>query len=111
MSFPVESVTVKTYEEISRDPYNAPIKEPKETEVENVLVAPGARHDLDAERPEGTEILYTLYFPKTFTTLLEGAGVKVRGEWLRVVGHPDYFDPTFCPTYWNQVVEVAATHG
>lgn len=111
MSFPGEVVTVRHHAQAGRDPYGAPTTEPEEEEVSNVLVAPGALADLGAERPEGIEIRYTLYFPKTYTQSLEGADINVRGEWLRVVGHPDAFVAAWCPTDWNQVVEVADTHG
>ena len=111
MSFPVETVTVRRYEKVSEDPYGAPVSEPEETPVDHVLVAPGARADLGEERPEGVEINFTLYFPKTYTESLEGAQVCVRGEWYHVIGHPDVYDASWCPTDWNRVVEVSATHG
>lgn len=106
-----ESVTVRTFSEAGEDAYGAPVKEPQEETVENVLVAPGARADLDEKRPEGVEVHYTLYFPKTYGGSLEGAEVCVRGEYLRVVGHPDRFEASVCPTDWNMVCEVGGTHG
>lgn len=111
MSFPGETVTVRRHFEVSQDEYGAPVTESEETQVPNVLVAPGARADLGEERPEGVEINFTLYFPKTYEESLEGTDVEVRGDWYRVVGVPDTFDAGFCPTEWNRVAEVTATHG
>lgn len=111
MSFPGETVTVRRHVQVSADAYGAPVTEPEEETVPNVLVAPGAVADLGEERPEGVAIVYTLYFPKTYEASLEGTEVEVRGEWYHVVGVPDSYDAGFCPTEWNRVAEVSGTHG
>ena len=105
-----ETVTVITHVQEGTDPFGAPTTQPQEKAVADVLVAPGATADLSEDRPEGVEVNYTLYFPKAFTGSLEGAEVVVRGERLRVIGHPDAFSAG-CPTSWNQVVAVGGSHG
>lgn len=105
-----ETVKVRHHEKVGEDAFGAPITEPRDEDVPNVLVAPGARADLGEDRPEGTEINYTLYFPETYTGSLEGAEVQVRGQWLRIIGHPDAFRSD-CPTSWNMVAEAGSTHG
>lgn len=111
MSFPGETVTVITHEQTGQDDYGAPVTEAVAASVANVLVQPGSSNDLGEERPEGVEVLYTLQFPKAYTGELEGADIVVRGETCRVIGHPDAYDATFCPTEWNRTVEVGGTHG
>ena len=36
----------------------------KSTTVDNVLVSPSGTNDLEASRPEGVTVAYTLHFPK-----------------------------------------------
>lgn len=105
-----ERVVVRTRILSGYDEFHDPVYTYADEDVDNVLVAPGARHDvIESTRPDGAEVNYTLYFPKTFVGDLEGSKVVVRGEALDVIGHPDRFDP--CPTGWNMVVEVGAVHG
>ena len=60
--------------------------------VYDVLVAPGGRTDLDASRPEGVEVKWTLHFPKGYPATLRGARVIVRGqEPAFVVGDPQHY--------------------
>lgn len=107
-----EIVTVATRQPNGKDALGNIVYEDVTTEVENVLVAPGAVDDIIGSiRPEGSEIHYTLYFPKSFSGDLENAGITVRGESLKVVGKPDCFDLENCPTSWNMVVKVGTTHG
>lgn len=107
-----ETVEVRTYGQTGTDAYNAPTAEATVVTVDNVLVAPQTGEDLDEERPLGTLSDYTLYFPKAYDgPPLENAEVRVRGDWLRVVGHPDVFDQALCPTDWNMVVNVEVAHG
>lgn len=107
-----EKVTVTKRTETGRDSFNNPVFSMEEIEVDNVLVAPGAAADvIDSVRPEGTEVTYTLYFPKTFDGKLENEKINVRGEWLDVIGCPDRYSDELCPTSWNMVVMVGVLHG
>lgn len=107
-----ETVTVMSRVLDGCDSFNDPVYRHDEIDVDNVLVAPGAVNDaLESTRPDGVEVNYTLYFPKTFDGDLECAKVVVRGEALDVIGHPDRFDDSVCPTEWNMVVEVGVLHG
>ncbi|WP_200799684.1 hypothetical protein [Olsenella urininfantis] len=106
-----ETVTVVTdgvtYDELGEPTYGEATRE----EVSNVVVAPGATADLDASRPEGVTVAYTLCFPKTFTGELKGRSVEVRGEALQVVGDPQRYTDANTPTPWNLTVEVTRTDG
>ena len=79
--------------------------------VADVVVAPGATADLDASRPEGVTVAYTLCFPKTYTGELKGCAVEVRGERFLVVGDPQRYTESNTPTPWNLTVEVTRTDG
>ena len=62
-------------------------------------------------RPDGTEVAYTLCFPKSFTASLKGCRVNVRGTEYRVIGDPQRYDPENTPGDWNLTVEVGRTDG
>lgn len=82
--------------------------------VGDVLVAPGASNDLEASRPEGVTVAYTLHFPKTYTGSLEGCMVILPAPWsgeFRVVGDPREFMDANTPTRWHLPVEIEAAHG
>lgn len=82
--------------------------------VDDVLVAPGATSDLEASRPEGVTVAYTLHFPKTFTGSLEGCIVTLPAPWAgdyRVIGDPKPYIDANTPTRWHTPVEVEAAHG
>lgn len=82
--------------------------------VDNVLVAPGATMDLEASRPEGVTVAYTLHFPKTFTGDLEGAEIVLPEPWAdtyRVIGKPGQYMDVNTPTPWHMPVEVEVAHG
>lgn len=82
--------------------------------VGNVLVSPGSTDDLEASRPEGVQVAYTLHFPKGYATSLEGAIVELPAPWAgqyRVVGDPRPYMDANCPTPWHLPVEVEAAHG
>ena len=85
-----------------------------ETTVADVLVSPGATSDLEASRPEGVTVAYTLHFPKTFTGALEGCEVILPAPWAgtyRVVGNPTPYIDGNTPTRWHIPCEVEAAHG
>ena len=107
-----ERVRVEYREQVGADSLNSPIYEYTYEEIDNVMIAPGPRSDIqDSTRPEGVLVRYTLYFPKTFSRDLEGLRVSVRGEWLDVIGHPDFYTDSVTPTKWHLVVEVKTSHG
>ena len=80
--------------------------------VDDVLVAPGGRTDLDATRPEGVEVKWTLHFPKGYPATLRGARVVVRGqEPAFVVGDPQHYTEGNTPGAWSMPVELTAVRG
>lgn len=92
---------------------NAEYAEMEET-VNNVLVAPGATNDLEASRPEGVDVAYSLHFPKTYTGDLEGCKVTLPAPWegtYRVIGKPGQYMDINTPTQWHMPVEVEVAHG
>lgn len=108
------TVTVKTPVAGAADRFgNATYTYTSET-VANVLVAPGATRDLDAARPEGVTVAYTLHFPKSFTASLEGCIVTLPAPWAgdyRVIGDPKPYIDANTPTPWHLPAEVEAAHG
>lgn len=79
--------------------------------VENVVVYPGPTSDLDASRPDGVKVAFTLCFPKTFTGDLKGCSVEVRGTVYAVVGDPQRYTAENTPGDWNLTAEVTRTDG
>lgn len=107
-----ETVQYKTPEVQGYDGHNNAVVEMVQGEIDNVLVAPQEGESVGgSNRPHAYYLRYTLYFPKTFDKNLEGGQVCVRGEWLDVIGSPDYWNPETCPTDWNRTVYVGVTHG
>lgn len=83
-------------------------------DVADVLIAPGATSELEASRPEGVQVAYTLHFPKTYTGALEGCKVVLPSPWAgeyRVIGNPTPYMDANTPTPWHMPVEVEAAHG
>ena len=88
--------------------------EPTAETVSDVLVQPGPTSELDATRPEGVSVAYTLHFPKAFSGSLEGCSVTLPEPWAgtyRVIGDPRPYMAANCPTRWNRTVEVGEAHG
>lgn len=82
--------------------------------VDNVLVSPGGTDDLEAARPEGVSVDYTLHFPKGYAAPLEGCSVELPSPWgctCRVVGDPRPYIDANTPTAWHLPVEVEVAHG
>ena len=106
-----EAVTVirtgRVLDELGEPTYGEDARE----EVESVVVAPGATADLDASRPEGVTVAYTLHFPKTYAGSLRGCSVEVRGTRYDVVGDPQRTTEAATPGPWNMAVEVARADG
>lgn len=82
--------------------------------VSGVVIAPGATADMEASRPEGVTVAYTLHFPKTYTATLEGCSVTLPAPWggtYRVIGDPRPYMDVNTPGKWDRPVEVEAAHG
>ena len=106
-----ETVTVLRYP-VERDGVGEPVYgEPEKTTVEGVLVQTGITSDMEAARPDGVTVAYTLHFPKTYAESLRGCSVVVRGEQFDVVGDPHPHSPENVPGPWNYTVEVEASDG
>lgn len=108
------SVTVKSPVEGALDRFGNPTTTYEETTVNNVLVSPGATSDLEASRPEGVTVDYSLHFPKTFSGSLEGALIALPSPWdgvYRVIGSPGQYMDANTPTPWHMPVEVELAHG
>lgn len=84
--------------------------EPTREEV-RCVVCPGATSDMDATRPEGVTVAYTLHFPKTYAGSLRGCSVEVRGETYDVVGDPQRTTEAATPGPFNMAVEVTRSDG
>lgn len=83
-------------------------------ETVNVLIVPGATDLLEASRPEGATVAYTLHFPKTYTASLEGCIVTLPQPWggtYAVLGDPKPYIDENVPGQWDRPVEVEAVHG
>lgn len=106
-----ETVTV-IRREVERDELGEPSSERETREaVGNVVVAPGSTSDLDASRPEGVTVSFTLCFPKSYEGDLRGCTVEVRGTEYAVVGDPQRYTPENTPGDWNLTAEVTRTDG
>ena len=82
--------------------------------VAGVLVCPGATEDLEASRPDGAKVAFTLHFPKAYTKSLEGCSVELPEPWggtYRVVGAPAPYMGANTPGAWHMPVEVEEAHG
>ena len=93
---------------------NTVIGEPTRQTVDNVLVSPGSTSDMEAARPDGTVVAYTLHFPKTYTGSLRNCLVELPPPWAgvyRVIGDPREYIDANTPTKWHMPVEVEAAHG
>lgn len=109
------TITVKLPTLWRYDRYNNKVvDEYSETTVDNVLIVPGATSDLDASRPEGVRVAFTLHFPKTFSGSLECALVNLPepyGGTYRVIGNPKPYMDANTPTPWHMPAEIEEVHG
>ncbi len=108
------SVTVRTPNGTEPDRFGNEQYIYKETTVDDVLIVPGATESLEASRPEGVQVAYTLHFPKTFNGTLEGCEVVLPAPWTgtyRVLGCPSPYIDVNTPTRWHMPVEVEKAHG
>ncbi len=107
---PTEAVTV-IRPTVERDDLGEPIEAGASREEVRCVVCPGATSDMDAARPDGVTVSYTLHFPKTYAGSLRGCSVEVRGEVFGVVGDPMRTAEAATPGPWNMAVEVARADG
>ena len=108
------SVTVRSLVQTGVDRFNNPVVMPIEQTVDNVLIAPGATQDLEASRPEGVSVAYTLHFPKTFSGSLEGCKITLPEPFsgvYSVIGNPMQYMDENTPTRWHMPVEIEVAHG
>ena len=84
--------------------------EPTREEV-RCVVCPGATADMDATRPDGVTVAYTLHFPKAYEGGLRGCSVEVRGARYNVVGDPQRTTDAATPGNYNMAVEVTRADG
>lgn len=108
------AVTVRTPSSSSKDRFGNPVVTYTETTVENVLVSPGATENLEASRPDGIMVDFTLHFPKTFNGVLEGCQVVLPEPWAgtyEVIGAPYPYIDANTPTEWHIPAEVMRAHG
>lgn len=112
----ISGATVDVYTEAASgtDRFGNVVYTSTKTTVDNVLIVPGATADLEASRPEGVQVAYTLHFPKSFSDSLEGASVELPAPWAgtyRVIGSPTPYIDANTPTPWHMPVEVEVAHG
>lgn len=89
------------------DPFGAPIYEPIETVVENVLVAPSSSDDIITTQDlTGKKAVYTLAIPKGDTHDWEDATVRFFGKEWRTFGYPLEGIDENIPLSWNKKVMV-----
>lgn len=106
-----ETVTVQRPVEVGRNSRNEPRFEWDDEDVDDVLVTPGPRTDIDdSSRPTGVKVEWSLMWPKTYTKSLAGCRVIVRGgRPLHIVGDPHAF--AHAPTRWNRPSEAGRADG
>lgn len=108
------TVTVNAPSSTTTDRFGNPVITYTASTVDNVLVAPGTTSDLDASRPAGVQVAYSLHFPKSFTGSLEGCEITLPAPWTgtyRVIGAPGQYIEENTPTAWHMPVEVEFAHG
>lgn len=105
----IKGITVKLYERTYGQPdaFNHPTFTEKETEVDNVLVAPASSQEiLDATNLYGKKAIYTLAIPKGDTHEWEDCKVSFFGEDWHVFGIPLEGIECDIPLAWNKKVMV-----
>ncbi|MFR6673105.1 MAG: hypothetical protein ACLUSM_11340 [Enterococcus avium] len=93
--------------EIGRDPFDKPIYEDKDIEVENVLIQPTSTDDVvNQMNLTGKKAVYTLAIPKSDSYDWENKEVKFFGKRWRTVGFPTEGIEDLIPLDWNKKVMV-----
>lgn len=110
--FKAETVYVHEKAATRIDPFGASIAESETLTPVDVLVYDGNDSNItENTRPDGRRIAYGLHFPKTWSGLLDGKQITVRGEVCKVVGAPRPKTPENVPGKYNMVVEVERGDG
>ena len=101
------TVTLINKKEVDRDPFDEPIYEEVEIEVDNVLVSPTSSDDIVNQlNIDGKKAVYTLAIPKGDTNNWENAEVRFFGERWRTFGIPTEGIDHLIPLKWNKKVMV-----
>lgn len=80
--------------------------------VSNVLVAPSENDRIEQSgRVLGTDDTLNVYFPKTYTDSLKNCKLGISGSTWDVLGDPNGFIPSQCPTSWNRRVVARKVEG
>ena len=101
------TVTLINKQEVGRDPFNKPIVEDVEIEVDNVLITPTSTDDIVNQlNIDGKKAVYTLAIPKGDTNNWEDAEVFFFGKRWRTFGIPTEGIDHLIPLNWNKKVMV-----
>lgn len=101
------TVTLITKKEIGRDPFDNPIIEDVEIDVDNVLVSPTSSDDIvNTKDLTGRTAVHTLAIPKGDTNVWENQEVRFFGERWKVFGIPLQGIDELIPLDWNKKVMV-----
>src|SRR5690625_789527 len=101
------TVTLITKQETGRDPFDNPIYEDVEIEVDNVLVSPTSTDDIvNTMDLTGKKAVYTLAIPKGDTNNWENAEVRFFGQRWRTFGMVTEGIEHLIPLDWNKKVMV-----
>lgn len=117
-----ERVAVLRRREVGRDSMGEPVWSWDSETVDGVLVRPSSPSDqIDALRPDGVAVEYTLAFPKSYTSGAEplrharvalvdrGMDPADHEAALHLSGSPDVVRP--CPTSWDMLAEAGRSYG
>ncbi len=92
---------------IGNDPFGKQIEEPREIEVDNVLIAPVTSNDtINRTNLEGKKAVYKLAIPKTDNHDWTDKEVLFFGERWRTIGIPVQGLEHLIPLDWNKQVMV-----
>ena len=101
------TVTLINKKEVGRDPFNRPIYEDVEIEVDNVLVSPVSTEDIvHTLELTGKKAVYTLAIPKGDENDWEDAEVIFFGQRWRTFGFVTQGIDHLIPLDWNKKVMV-----
>lgn len=107
MSIKGITITLIDKEQTGTDPFNKPIYEDVEVEIENVLVSPTSSEEiLTTQNLTGRTAVYTLAIPKGDTHDWENKEVEFFGHRWRTFGIPLEGIEAMIPLAWNKKVTV-----